>query len=325
MRSVFSIVAGAAITLSVGTARADRPDPVAAEALFRAARAASDRGDYTSACAQFDESNRLDPAVGTMFNLAACDEQLGKIASAWQLFREVAQRLPPGDDRIAIANRRARALEPKLPSISLQAAALPSGTSVLRDGIELGTASLGLPLPFDPGDHVIVVKSPGRADRRYEVTAAVGQSRELALEVGAVLPGDGLPLETPAPRDSAGDQGDGSRRTLGLALMGLGGGGIVTGLAFGGVALAAKHTVDAECENKRCSSAGLDAADRGSTAATVSTVAIGVGVVSAAVGAALFFGAKSTASARGGVSPPVAFGVSPLSKGAFVSAMGRWW
>src|SRR6266851_1461448 len=90
-------------------------DPAAAEALFRAGRAAADKGDYVTACPKFEESNRLDPEVGTVFNLADCDEHLGKIASAWQLFKEVEQRLSASDERASIASSRAASLEPKLP------------------------------------------------------------------------------------------------------------------------------------------------------------------------------------------------------------------
>jgi hypothetical protein len=323
MQRAFSFVLGAAVALSGGVAYADRSDPVTAEALFRAGRAAADRGDWASACPQFEESNRLDPAVGTMFNLAACNEQIGKIASAWQIFREVAQRLPPGDDRIALALARAHALEPKLPSITLQIGAVPAGTVVLRDGVELGTASLGLPLPIDPGAHVILVKSPGRAEKKYDVKLDVAETREIALEPGPALPSEGLPPEAPLVRAS--ENGDSSRRTIGLALMGVGAGGIVTSLAFGGVALAAKNTVNAECEGKSCSQAGVDAGSRGSTAATISTIAFGAGAISAAVGAILWFGADSGSSAARRAAPsPVALGVSPLPNGAFVSATGRW-
>src|SRR5260221_7405355 len=94
-----------------GLALAAPRDPAAAEALFRAGRAAADKGDYVTACPKFEESNRLDPEVGTVFNLADCDEHLGKVASAWQLFKEVAQRLSPADERVSIATSRAAALE----------------------------------------------------------------------------------------------------------------------------------------------------------------------------------------------------------------------
>src|SRR6478672_4877951 len=110
MRSFTS--AGFAMLLP-GLALGAPRDPTAAEALFRAGRAAADKGDYVTACPKFEESNRLDPELGTAFNLADCDEHVGKVASAWQLFKEVAQRLPPGDDRVSIATSRAAALEKK--------------------------------------------------------------------------------------------------------------------------------------------------------------------------------------------------------------------
>src|SRR5262249_14457009 len=186
--------------------------------------------------------------------------------------RERASRLPPGDERIALATTRANALEPKLPKISLQLASAPEGTVVLRDGVELGGATLGLPLPVDPGNHVIVVRSPERAERRYEITVGVAENREISLELGAALnvESGSAPPSMPAPDAAA--HGD-TRRTLGLVLMGTGAAGVVTSLAFGAVALSAKNTVGSECQDKRCSQAGLDAADRGRTATTVSSVA----------------------------------------------------
>src|SRR5689334_25276356 len=141
MRTVSRFAALAALTLASGSAFAQQRDATTGEALFRAGRTAAEKDDYSTACPKFEESNRLDPALGTVFNLADCDEHIGKIATAWQLFKEVAQRLPPGDDRIGIANGRAAALEPRLPKLLLKVKTpLPSGTTVLRDGVELGNA-----------------------------------------------------------------------------------------------------------------------------------------------------------------------------------------
>src|SRR6266536_4195309 len=149
--------------LVAGAVSANQRDPASAEALFRAGRAAIEKGDYATACPKFEERNRLDPAVGTTFNLADCMEHIGKVATAWQLFKEVAQRLSPGDERVGIAEGRAAALEPRLPRLMLKVATpLPAGATVLRDGVEMGKASFELALPIDAGDHLIVVKAPGR-------------------------------------------------------------------------------------------------------------------------------------------------------------------
>src|SRR5450755_3617279 len=79
------------------TARADAHDPAAAEALFRDGRAAAQRGDWETACPKLRESQRLDPAAGTLLNLADCEEHRGKVATAWQLFRQVVDSLPAND------------------------------------------------------------------------------------------------------------------------------------------------------------------------------------------------------------------------------------
>ena len=81
-------------------AMADTRDPAAAEALFEAGRQAATRGDWTTACPKFAESQRLDPAPGTLLNLADCEEHLGHLASAWDC---VAR-----GHRVARAGRRPR-------------------------------------------------------------------------------------------------------------------------------------------------------------------------------------------------------------------------
>src|SRR5262245_41606279 len=94
-------------------------DSVAAEALFQQAREAMKASDWAGACAKFTESQRLGPAVGTLLNLAYCSEKLGRVATAWQHYRQALDQLPPGDERIGPARDRIEALQPRLPRIVL--------------------------------------------------------------------------------------------------------------------------------------------------------------------------------------------------------------
>ena len=86
-----SFTVGLALLLSAASARAG--DSISAEALFIAGRDAALRGDYGEACAKFAESQRLDPASGTLINLGDCNEHLGLFASAWRYYREAVDRL----------------------------------------------------------------------------------------------------------------------------------------------------------------------------------------------------------------------------------------
>jgi TolA-binding protein len=71
-------------TMARADARAD------AEKLFDEGRRAMQSGDYALACPKFEASNKADPAVGTQMNLAMCWEKLGKTASAWAMYMQVA-------------------------------------------------------------------------------------------------------------------------------------------------------------------------------------------------------------------------------------------
>ncbi len=326
MRNVSRLAALAALTLLSAPAFAQGRDPTTGEALFRAGRAAADKGDFSTACPKFEESNRLDPALGTVFNLADCDEHICKIASAWQLFREVAQRLPAGDDRIGIANKRAAELEPRLPKLVLRVkAALPSGTTVSRDGVELGNAGFDLPIPVDPGDHVIVVKAPGHAEREFLTRANIGQTSEVPLDVGPVSVSPSTPSHPKATADvGVRSTSGGGRSALGISLLVLGGAGIATGAVTGAVALSAKNTVDNGCNPlKICSDEAVAAGDRGKTAANISTVAFTVGLVSTAAGIFVLLLNKGDSKSAAAVRPPIEAKVVP--GGGFVSVHGRLW
>lgn len=242
-----------------------------------------DKGDARTACDRFEESYRLEAKPGTALNLGNCREQLGQIASAWQRFQEAAQTLPKEDARRPIAKERAAALAGKVPKLTLRVPAGAEGWVVLRDGVELGSASLNLALPVDPGSHRIEVRAPGRAPALTTVDLSPSEQREVVLTAGMAEAAtktepreEVVAASPPAPSSS--------HRTLGWVLGGVGVAGVATSLVTGAVVLSKDSTVDRECVDKRCTPAGLDAADSGRTFSTVSTIAAIAGVASLGVG-----------------------------------------
>lgn len=157
----------------------------AAEALFESGHEAMSSGDYDTACARFEESNRLDPAVGAVLNLAVCEEKRGRLATAWQLYKRVMSELPAGDDRYPIAQRRASALRPRVPLLTLKLSSdAPKQTTVKYGEVMLGQASFNVALPFDPGDHTLIVGAPEREVRTYQFALAEGEKKVLMVGPG---------------------------------------------------------------------------------------------------------------------------------------------
>lgn len=137
-----------------------------AEALYRQARDLMAAGDYEKACPKFAESQRLDPATGTLLNLASCHEKQGRLASAWLEYSDaaVAARRDQREDRVEYAQSRALSLEPKLSRLTLLLAADADEPelSIELDGASVGRAVVGAPTPVDAGTHTVRASAPGK-------------------------------------------------------------------------------------------------------------------------------------------------------------------
>jgi hypothetical protein len=248
-----------------------------AEALFRSGRERVEAGDYTTAYAMFLESNRVDFAAGTVMNLAACEEHLGKVASAWVRYRELFDILPRGDDRrpfVADSIARLERLVPRLTVFLVNATI--EGIVVREDGAELTGALLGADLPLDPGAHVVEIRAPGRVTRRYAVTLAQGDRETVDAEVGELLP--------PAPWRVANGRRIAAEVVGGSAL-----GAVSLGVVLGVHALSERSVSDAFCKGGMCTTqAALDAYRSARSTALAADVAFGVGAVALGVAGYLF-------------------------------------
>ncbi|HLK41607.1 MAG TPA: hypothetical protein VKU41_32890 [Polyangiaceae bacterium] len=296
-------------------------DPLTADALFREGRKAADAGDYASACPEFAESLRLDPAPGTLLNLADCEEHQGKIGSAWSHFRQLLDMLPLGDPRAVFAREHADSLDKRVPRLTIAVAeGAPAGTRVLRDDVELGAPTLGLPLPADPGRHVIVAKVSGRADAALTIDLAEGETRQVTLAVGAPLSASGAPPREATPQTAEGGFASGATpwpwvaAAAGVGFIGAGG-------VFGVAALSKKSASDQDCARGICSSpSGVDDYEDATTFAHVADVCFGVGL--AAIGVAAYLVLTTRPAARAASSWRVLPNAG--SRGGGAALLGVW-
>jgi hypothetical protein len=158
-----SLLAVASLGTVAQPARA-QSDSAAARALFAEGRSLMEDERYAEACPKLEESLRLDHGMGTQFNLAHCWEKLGRTASAWALFLDVAAAAKAGNQqqREAAARERAKALESRLTRLRIDVPNAPADAKIERDGQDVGKAAWGMAVPVDPGTHVIRVSAAGK-------------------------------------------------------------------------------------------------------------------------------------------------------------------
>jgi hypothetical protein len=312
-------------------AHAQANNQPAAEALFREARTLLDAGRYAEACEKLAASQRLDPASGTLLNLARCYEKNGQTATAWVTYREAiaSAKAAQRPDREKSARERADALEPTLPRLTIVVSqeASAARVQVKRDGVAVSSDLWGVNAPVDPGEHLIDASAPDkkpwstriRAVERATTTVTVPPleaSRSTSAAAGpvkgATTPPDGASPATAGARPSS-TQPDASEgggwngsKTVALILGVVG----VGGLVLGGVEwLQFEQKMDdanAACPGA-CSNAQLDQAhtyrDDASTARNIGIVAGAVGGASLVTATVLWLTSSSPSTHKMAIVP----------------------
>ena len=301
---------GAALASLLFAVNAAAQDTATAGALFDKGVADMEAKRFASACPAIQESQRIDPRPGTLFTLAECLAQWGKVASAAARYQEYIDLVPlllpqqqtRHKDRLATARAALTKLKPTVPTLTVVLAPnAPAGTTVTRNGETLGGAALGLALPVDPGTYELVTRAPGLVDRPTSVTLELGDAKRVELELGAPAPNATLPIETPAlapaavvpverqpPAPPPAEPSNGSgRRTAAYVAGGVGIAGVALGTVTGILVLGKKQTVSDNCPNDVCNDEGYAAVKSGKDLALVSTVGFGVGIAGLVLGGVL--------------------------------------
>lgn len=312
----FPILALVALPQLALAADPPKTDPAAAQSLFYEARTLMQQNKFAEACPKLEESMRLDAGLGTQFNLADCNEHIGKITSAWAGFLEVAAGSKASNqaEREKLARKRAQALEPRLPKLVVEVASAPPGLEVKRDGVAVGAAAWGSPIPVDPGSHRISATAPGKGSWEATVAATEGKvahvavPRDLpaaAVAAGPAANGPQPDLAAPPATAFASDfpspvieQNGATQRTAGWIVAGVGVVGVGLGAGFGLSSIAKRNDSRSHCVADQCDADGVglrDDAIRNGNIATIATIAGGAAI---AGGLVLVLTAPKTTESR---------------------------
>ena len=321
------------LSISLRAGADNATDAAAAQGLFDEARRLIKGKDYAGACPKLEASQKLDPGTGTQFHLADCYEHIGRTASAWALFLDVAAqaRARQRAEQEQIARGRAGALAAKLSKLTIVVpdATRVDGLVIKRDGAEVESALFGTAINVDPGRHSITAEAPGHRQFESEVTVAPDGAHETieipALEAVSAAKPSTLEARrsdlSQKPRQSGKGLRTVSYVSLGIGVVGLGAG------TFFAVRSANKRgqadDLHQVCGGDRCLKSDprtgeiteLDDAAR--SAKTMATVGFVVGGVGVATGVTLLIlsrpSRKETQGSKLHVTPWIGVGNAGLS------------
>ncbi len=250
-----------------------------------------ERADYASACPLLGRSQELDPAGGTLLNLALCHEKQGRLVAALRDWKQAAERnrteKRPEREREALLHLAD--LEARVPHVTLNAPASGVAVAVSLDGAPIAapTPSAPVHLRLDPGSHTIRTDLPGRVPivRTFELTERVPSTLDLqepTAEAAApaampTAPESLVPMAAgpaPLPLEPHARLSFPSKILIGTAAVA----GAAAGIS-GVLAVTARLSYTSSCIDSRAYCSDLDAVGTGVRARTmawVSTAAIGV-------------------------------------------------
>ena len=276
-RAVASVLAFALLTAPTPFAFADGANKAAADQLFDDAKKLMDTGNFKEACPKLEESQRLDPGEGTYLRLAFCYENLGRLATAWSMYREGLANAKKANNtqRMEFATKQIAGVEPRLSKVTVVVTTAGDGLEVKWDGAPFVAGSA---VPVDGGSHTLTVSAPGKKTWETKVDVAAEKDSKTVT-----VP----PLEDgPAPTTITAT----SSKTPTLAYVALGAGAVFLGGAILGQVEARSANDDrkAACADQLTPVCDDTGKSKIKTWETISFVSAGLSVVSFGVGIYLF-------------------------------------
>lgn len=183
-RALVTVLLGATVLAVCNEGRAEESH---AARLFREGRALLVEGRFAEACARLQQSQALEPRLGTQLNVGFCLERLGKLRAAWQSFQAAASvaRRQGDAERERFARSRVEALAPRVPRLGVRVAASPGAEppAIWLDGALLSVTGERDEQALEPGEHVLVART---GDEEYwRTTVTLRESERTAITVPA--------------------------------------------------------------------------------------------------------------------------------------------
>jgi hypothetical protein len=286
---VAAAICGALLTAG-GAAEAQQPSKeelAKARTAFQEGVALAAANNCAAALVKYKEVAQVKMTAQVAFNIAECEERLGKLVQALGNYRIAVSQA--GEDKnlqkvLREAGSRVEDIEARIPKLTIKKGPGIDTATILLDGTELGASQIGSPMPLDPGAHVVVGKFEGKEYFNQNVTVAEKENKiftvrfELPKVKVETVPVEPPPTEAPPPPPKS--------RVPGAVVTAVGGVALITGLAGIGVRQSAISTLNGLCQNNKCpdTDEAHSAVSKGKTMTGVAEIMIPVGVGALAAG-----------------------------------------
>jgi hypothetical protein len=314
-----TLLLGATVALTTldahGQTTAKEPpagDAQSAIVLAKEAKDHYDRGEWKTALDLFVAAEGRAHSPVLLLYVARCRRNLGELVAAREQYRSVANAAlaadAPAPFRTAKEDAAAdlRALEGRIPLLTIDRSALPPAAVIDVDGRVLTPGELGSATPVDPGLRIVRATLDGKELTRGEVTMVEGTPTTLRLTPPAPQPIDRAtgprPIEKPITPEA--NEPSVVFDVVGVIALSLGAGGLGAGIGMRVAAFDIIEDVRARCDAGVCLPEDEAEVERAVDLETFSTVAFVAGGVLAATGITfLIVGATNRSGVALSVSP----------------------
>lgn len=296
-RGLFAMGAGLMLAsqLAGGSAKAQSKEELdKARAMFLEGVSLAAANNCAAALTKYQAVVKVKMTAQVVFNIAECEERLGKLVSALGSYR-LAASLVTDNKPADVANQvgdRIGSLEGRIPRLIIERTEQTS--KIELDGQEIGSSQLGKENLVDPGTHVISGKVGETEVWRESVQLAEKESKTVVVKIDvAKFKPPPQPTATAEPTATAtATAAPPVEPPSRLPAYLVGGVGVVSlgvGFALMGVSLSAASELEKICgPDKDCPPSEKSKYDSGRTMAGVSTALLAVGGAALATGVILF-------------------------------------
>jgi tetratricopeptide (TPR) repeat protein len=284
MCSAFSTLCVAPASARAQAPAADNEALKKAREQFGQALALQTGGDWAGALALLKEVAAVKPTPQVRFNIALCEERLGRLVAAlgdYELAASDAQAEKADQVRQEV-DARLESLRARVPRVVVSRGEGADAATISLDGVSLGDSVLNAPLPVDPGPHVVEATGAGYQPFKQSFRVAEQQNFtvQVKLEPTPIIPELVAPVPRAAPQNM---------RTAGYIV---GGAGIASLIASGAMFYLRHNAIsdlDQQCgpDRRSCPDSARNTVDRGKLYTTLGDVTLAVGAVGLGVGAIL--------------------------------------